>query len=135
MPVAVVTGAAQGIGRRTSEVLAERGYDLALIDLQTSSATAAAIRDHGREALEFTGNVADERSVLDIAAEVNSRWGAADVVVNNAGIALIRAAEMTSAEEFRRVIEINLVAPFLIAKAFAPKMFAKGSGSIVNVAS
>ena len=135
MPLAVVTGAAQGIGRRTSEVLAERGYDLALIDLQTASPTAAVIRGYGREALEFTGNVANESSVIDIASKVNSRWGAADVVVNNAGIALIRAAELTAAEEFRRVLEINLLGPFLIAKAFAPGMLARRAGSIINVAS
>ena len=135
MSVAVVTGAAQGIGRRTSEVLAERGYDLVLIDLQPAPATIAGIRNHGRQAIEFAANVADESTVTDIAAQVNSRWGAPDVVVNNAGIALIRAAELTSAEEFRRVLDINLVGPFLIAKAFAPAMLGRRSGSIINVAS
>lgn len=135
MPVAVITGAAQGIGRRTAEVLAERGYELALIDLQPTGETAARVREHGSEVLEFVGSVADESAVTKFAAAVKAKWGAADVVVNNAGISLIAAAEQTSAVDFRRVIEINLVGPFLIAQAFGTMMLEKGSGSIVNVAS
>jgi len=135
MPVAVVTGAAQGIGRRTAELLGERGYDLAMIDIQPQTAALSRLRDLGRDVLEFVGSVADERSVQDFADSVLSRWREVDVVVNNAGISLIRPAEGTSAEEFRRVIEINLTAPFLIARAFGKMMLAQGSGSIVNIAS
>lgn len=135
MPVAVVTGAAQGIGRRTAEVLAERGFDLALLDLQTASETAAAARKIGRDVLGFTGSVADEAAVRAFADAVRQRWGAADVAVNNAGIALICPAESTSTEQFRRVLEINLLGPFLVAKAFAAAMLERNSGSIVNVAS
>lgn len=135
MPVAVVTGAAQGIGQRTAEVLGERGFDVALFDMQPSSMTAKRIRERGRDVVDFVGDVVDEKSVLAFAAAVQQRWGAADVVVNNAGIALIRPAEKTTAQEFRRVLEINLLGPFLIAKAFAPAMLQRKSGSIVNVAS
>src|SRR4051794_37870507 len=118
MPVAVITGAAQGIGRRTAELLAERGYDLACIDLQPAAEMIAHVRGHHRDVLDFTGSVADENVVTQFAAAVKRRWGAPDVVVNNAGISLIRSAEQTPAADFRRVLEINLVAPFLIAKAF-----------------
>ncbi len=135
MPVAVVTGAAQGIGRRTAEVLAKRGYDIAMIDVQPQTSTVACLRELGRDVLEYVGSVADERAVQEFADSVLSRWREVDVVVNNAGIAMIRAAEDTSAAEFRRVIDINLVAPFLIAKAFGKMMLVQGSGSIVNVAS
>ena len=135
MPVAVVTGAAQGIGQRTAEVLGERGFDVALIDLQPQSATVARLRELGRDVLEYVGSVADERAVEEFADSVLSRWREVDVVVNNAGIACIHAAEETSAEEFRRVLEINLTAPFLVAKAFGKMMLLQGSGSIVNVAS
>lgn len=135
MPVAVVTGAAQGIGQRTAEVLAERGFDLALFDLQAASTTAATVRKLGRDVLDFTGSVAEEDSVNAFADAVRQRWGASDVVVNNAGIALIRPAESTTAEQFRRVLEINLLGPFLVARAFAPAMLERKSGSIVNVAS
>jgi NAD(P)-dependent dehydrogenase (short-subunit alcohol dehydrogenase family) len=135
VPVAVITGAAQGIGRRTAEVLGERGYDLALIDLQPQTDTVAHLRDRGRDVLEFVGSVADERAVQEFADAVQSRWREVDVVVNNAGIACIQPAENTSAEQFRRVIDINLTAPFLIAKAFGKMMLLQGFGSIVNIAS
>lgn len=135
MPVAVVTGAAQGIGQRTAEVLAQRGFDVALFDLQAAPVTSNSVRKLGRDALEFSGNVADEKSVKAFADEVRQRWGAADVVVNNAGIALICPAEQTSAQQFQRVLEVNLLGPFVIAKAFAEAMLERGSGSIVNVAS
>lgn len=135
MPVAVVTGAAQGIGQRTAEVLGQRGYDLAVIDIQPQTETVARLRDLGRDVLEFVGSVAEEGAVQDFADAVLSRWREVHVVVNNAGIACIEPAEDTSAEQFRRVLDINLTAPFLVAKAFGKMMLLQGSGSVVNVAS
>jgi NAD(P)-dependent dehydrogenase (short-subunit alcohol dehydrogenase family) len=141
--VAIVTGAAQGIGRRTAELLAERGYRLALIDLHDPAATLAAIQSQnpsqrqsqGGETVSFTGDITDEAVVLDFAAMVYARFGSADVLVNNAGISLISPAEETSFADYRRVLEVNLVAPFLLAQTFGRRMLAARSGSIVNVAS
>jgi NAD(P)-dependent dehydrogenase (short-subunit alcohol dehydrogenase family) len=130
--VAVVTGAAQGIGRRTAELLAEQGYALALNDLRSPAETVGAARGLGAEVL---GDVADEAAVSTIAAAVADRWGRADVLVNNAGVSSIVPAESLSGAEYRRVLEVNLVAPFLLAKAFGAMMLARRSGSIVNVAS
>lgn len=133
--VAVITGGAQGIGRRTAELLAERGYDLALIDLRMPEEAVRAIEERGGEAMGFAGDIADEAVVERFAGEVFRRFGRADVLVNNAGISLIAPAEATSAQDYRRVLEVNLVAPFLLAKAFGGKMLEARSGSIVNVAS
>jgi NAD(P)-dependent dehydrogenase (short-subunit alcohol dehydrogenase family) len=133
--VAVITGGAQGIGRRTAELLAERGFALALIDLRMSEETVRTIEEHGGDAMGFAGNIADEAVVEQFANEVFSRFGHADVLVNNAGISMISPAEETSAQDYRRVLEVNLVAPFLLAKAFGAKMLEAGHGSIVNVAS
>jgi NAD(P)-dependent dehydrogenase (short-subunit alcohol dehydrogenase family) len=133
--VAVVTGGAQGIGRRTAELLAGRGYRLAVVDLRLPADTLQSIEDSGGEGWGFPGDITDESVVERFAREVLTRWGRADVLVNNAGISLISPAEKTSASDYRRVLEVNLVAPFLLAKAFAEKMFAAKSGSIVNVAS
>jgi NAD(P)-dependent dehydrogenase (short-subunit alcohol dehydrogenase family) len=133
--VAIVTGAAQGIGRRTAEVLAERGYALALSDLRLPTETQRAVHERGTQALEFVGDISNEDVVSRFAAAVKEKWGHADVLVNNAGISFIERAENVSANEFRRVLEINLVAPFLLAKAFGAVMLAQRSGSIVNVAS
>lgn len=133
--VAVVTGARQGIGRRTAEVLAERGYALGLIDLRWMPETLAQVRRSGPDAFEFVGDVTDETVVARFAEAVRERWGHADVVVNNAGISSIAPAETISVQDFRRVIEVNLVAPFLMAKAFGGLMLKRGSGTIINVAS
>jgi NAD(P)-dependent dehydrogenase (short-subunit alcohol dehydrogenase family) len=133
--VAIVTGAAQGIGKRTAELLAERGYSLALSDLRSPSDTVRAVAAHGAEVIEFLGDIADEGVVSGFAAAVRHRWGRADVLVNNAGISMIAPAEGLSAADYRRVLEVNLVAPFLLAKAFGAIMLSQGSGSIINVSS
>lgn len=133
--VAVVTGGRQGIGRRTAELLAGRGYRVAIIDRDEADATVSAIEAHGGTAMSYRGSVADEADVEEFAGQVFARFGRADVLVNNAGISLIAPAEETTAADFRRVIDINLVGPFLMAKAFGKKMLAARSGSIINISS
>jgi len=133
--VAVVTGGAQGIGRQTAELLAGRGYRIAIIDLQNPIATIAAIGKQGRTPFVFAGDITNEEAVEAFARAVLEQFGRIDVLVNNAGISLIRAAEETTAAEYRRVMEVNLVAPFLLARAFGRSMLEARSGSIVNVAS
>jgi NAD(P)-dependent dehydrogenase (short-subunit alcohol dehydrogenase family) len=135
MKIAVITGAAQGIGRSTAELLADQGYALALNDLRSPADTRRAAQGRGVEVLEFAGDVSDEDNVGQFARLVEEQWGRADVLVNNAGISFISPAESVSAAEFRRVLNINLVAPFLLAKSFGAMMLAQGSGNIVNVAS
>jgi NAD(P)-dependent dehydrogenase (short-subunit alcohol dehydrogenase family) len=133
--VAVVTGARQGIGRRTAEVLAERGYALALYDVQNSIEVVQAIEGVGGTAMSFIGSVDNDPAVNMFARHVLERFGRVDVLVNNAGISMIVPAEETNAADFRRVMEINLVGPFLLAKAFGKEMLRAGHGSIINVAS
>jgi NAD(P)-dependent dehydrogenase (short-subunit alcohol dehydrogenase family) len=134
-PVAVITGSAQGIGRRTAEILAERGYALALNDLREPADTLAAVRAVGAQAEAFLGDISDETFVERFATSVLDRWGRVDLLVNNAGISFIASVEEISARDFRRVLEVNLVAPFLLSKAFGSAMRRQKSGSIVNVAS
>jgi NAD(P)-dependent dehydrogenase (short-subunit alcohol dehydrogenase family) len=133
--IAVVTGAAQGIGRRTTELLAENGYAVALADLQSTAGIVRELREKGLTALDFQGDISDEKTVADLAAKVEREWGQIDLLVNNAGISCISPAEETSAAQFRRVLEINLVAPFMLAKMIGAKMIARRKGAIVNVAS
>jgi NAD(P)-dependent dehydrogenase (short-subunit alcohol dehydrogenase family) len=132
---AVITGAAQGIGRATAELFAQRGYRLALLDLKSCPETRGAAERHGAAVLDFLGSVSDESFVKQSAEAIQEQWGAPDVVVNNAGISFIRPAEDTTAAEFRNILEVNLVAPFIVARAFAPAMLEKRAGTIVNVAS
>lgn len=133
--VAVITGGAQGIGRRSAELLAQRGFRIAIIDLREPVETVRAIERQGGQAFGFAGDVTDEGTVNAFADHIVARYGPADVLVNNAGISLISAAEETSASEYRRVMEVNLVAPFLLAKAFGKQMLEARRGSVINVAS
>ncbi len=135
MKIAIVTGAAQGIGRRASEVLAHAGYALAFIDLKPCEQTLAGARAEGVEAEQFLGDVSDEIFVSNAVNAVHQKWGRADVLVNNAGISFIAPAETVEGKKFLRVLEVNLLAPFLLAKGFGALMLEQGSGSIVNVAS
>jgi len=135
MKLAIITGAAQGIGRRTAEIFAAAGYGLALLDLQPCSATLAAIRATGSDAADFAGDISDESVVESTAAAIARRWDHIDVLVNNAGISSIAPAETIDAKTFRRVLEVNLVAPFLLARVFGKKMLEQRAGCVVNVAS
>ena len=135
MQVAIVTGAAQGIGRRTAEVLGEAGYSLLLLDMQPCEATLTALRAAGCDAEALIGDITDEVVIAQAVSLVMDHWGRVDVVVNNAGISFIAPAETIEASAFRRVLEVNLVAPFLISRAFGFIMLDQREGSIVNVAS
>ena len=133
--VAVVTGAAQGIGQRTAETLAQRGYQLILNDIQASTQTAAAVKTLGPAAVEFLGDVSDENTARQIAAAARREFGRVDVLVNNAGIAHIAPAENTTAGDWRRVLDVNLLGPFLLSREIGKIMLEQRAGSIVNVAS
>jgi len=133
--VAVVTGAAQGIGRRAAEYLSGQGYALALHDLRILDETRLTAQRTGAQVIEFVGDVSDEESVNRFRKLVEDQWGHADLLVNNAGVSSIAPTENVSAAEFRRVLNVNLVGPFLLSKSFGAMMLARGSGSIVNIAS
>jgi NAD(P)-dependent dehydrogenase (short-subunit alcohol dehydrogenase family) len=125
--VAVVTGAAQGIGRSTAEALGAEGYRLVLFDRQPV--------DGFPGALTVVGDVTDETDVAACAAAAVDGYGRVDVVVNNAGIACIGPAEDLDLAAWRRVLDVNLTGPFLVSRAFGRLMLAARSGSIVNIAS
>jgi len=135
MKVALVTGAAQGIGQRTAEVLAQRGFSLVLNDLRSPTETASKVRSHGVDAVEALGSVADEAVVGHISDAVMRHYGRIDVLVNNAGVSSIAPAEEISVAEWQRVMDINLLGPFLLCRTFGRIMLTQASGSIINVAS
>jgi NAD(P)-dependent dehydrogenase (short-subunit alcohol dehydrogenase family) len=134
MRVAVVTGAAQGIGQCVALRLAQAGYALALQDLKDLNATLAMLPASTAH-LTSQSDVTDEAAVEAFATLVRERWQRADVLVNNAGISCIERATDTSAVQFRRVLDVNLTGAFLVARAFGTQMLAQRAGSIVNIAS
>jgi NAD(P)-dependent dehydrogenase (short-subunit alcohol dehydrogenase family) len=127
--VAVITGAAQGIGKQTASVLNGLDWSLVLLDLQPIDTSGFS------SALSLAGDITDEIYVQSAAKQTIDTFGRVDALVNNAGISCITSALDTSAEMYRKVIDVNLVAPFLLAKAFGGLMVKAGSGSVVNVAS
>ncbi|WP_285750152.1 SDR family oxidoreductase [Lentzea sp. NBRC 105346] len=120
--VAVVTGAAQGMGLRIADVLREDGFAVVGFDLQES-------KDG------IVGNVASPADVERLTKHVVDTHGRVDVLVNNAGIAGIVPFEETTLEQWHRMLEVNLTGPFLLTQALGKIMLAQGSGSVVNIAS
>ena len=132
--VAVVTGAAQGIGRAIAEGLAAAGARIVVADLHGADEAAAAFP----EGVGLTVDVADEDDVQRLADEVVERCGTIDVLVNNAGLyaALeMRPFEQIPLDEWRRVMDVNVASMFLTCRAIVPVMRAAGGGKIVNISS
>jgi NADP-dependent 3-hydroxy acid dehydrogenase YdfG len=129
----VVTGASRGIGAELARRLAADGARLALI-ARGREALAALAAELGAEPVVC--DVSDPAQVERAAEHVRTlAGGAPDVVVNNAGVFSIAAAHKTSVEDFRRTLEVNLVAPFALVRAFLPGMRERGSGHLVTLGS
>jgi NAD(P)-dependent dehydrogenase (short-subunit alcohol dehydrogenase family) len=135
MKLAVITGAAQGLGFETAALLARRGFAVLATDVQLLDAAVNQLRAAGATVHGMVGDIADEAFVQSLAAWVGEHHGAADVLVNNAGISLIQPAEDTTAEQWQRVMKINLLGPFLACRHLGRQMLERHAGSIVNVAS
>jgi NAD(P)-dependent dehydrogenase (short-subunit alcohol dehydrogenase family) len=135
MKTIVVTGAAQGVGLATATLLAQRNCRVVLVDLKPVDEQVERLQRAGAQAIGWSGDVSSESFVQSLAAGIAHDFGAADGLVNNAGISLIAPAEQTSAAQWQRVMTVNLFAPFLLCRYLGEQMLARRRGSIVNVAS
>ena len=135
--IALVTGAAQGIGRAIAEVLAGHGADIIVADLDPgrSEETVAAVKKIGRRATNIKVNVADWNDVKSMTDQVLNDWGKIDILVNNAGVTrdgiLVRMKE----EDWNLVLQVNLNGTFHCTKAVLQPMTKQRYGRIVNIAS
>ena len=134
--VAVVTGAARGIGLAVAEWFLAHGHHVALLDIdrETLTATEAALAKPS-DVLALPCDISRPAEVEAAAASVMARWGRVDALVNNAGVAVFKPALDTSFEEWRHVLGTNLDGAFLCSQAFGAIMAAQRRGAIVNVAS
>lgn len=134
-----ITGAARGIGNRLADAFAEMGAELAIIerDIEEARKTATALSTkHGVKVIAIECDVTCEQSVSDMIKVYRENFTTIDFAINNAGIANVIAAEEISANDFRKVIDVNLTGVFLTAQAAAKLMIEKGvKGSIINTAS
>ncbi|MBK4994881.1 SDR family oxidoreductase [Pseudomonas sp. S37] len=133
--VAIITGAAKGIGRTLAVSFAQRGADLALLDLDDCAQTHTEVEALGVKAIRIACNVADEADWEKARDAVEQAFGRADILVNNAGIYPFALLEELSVETYNRVLSVNLVGPFLGARTFVPLMEKAGWGRIVNISS
>lgn len=137
--VVLITGAGspKGIGHAIAMYMAERGYDIAVADLDEKSAQAAAedVRALGRKAVGIPVNVADEASVAAMADTVIKEMGKVDILVNCAGITQPVTVLNTTLEDWNRIISVNLTGTFLCSKAILPHMQSRKFGRIINISS
>ncbi len=130
--VAVVTGAAMGIGRAYAVRLADDGFRVVLSDLNDTAETAELIAKNGGTSLSVMTDVSDPVSVGELGERVQAELGRCDVLVNNAGIYPFQLWDEITFEDWRKVLSVDLDSMFLTAKAFAPGMRERGWGRIVN---
>jgi len=134
--LAIVTGAARGLGAASAARLAAEGASVILVDvLAEGDATAAAIREAGRSATFRTLDVTDEAGWRALVAHAESEFGGVDILVNNAGISRPGNIEAITTQTLRQVLEINLIGTFLGMRAVLPAMRKRGGGSIINLSS
>jgi dihydroanticapsin dehydrogenase len=134
--VAVVTGGGAGIGQATAELFAEEGAAVVIAERDPAAGreTADRIGRAGGRAVFVQTDVADEASVRRMAAEAVQAFGRVHILVNNAGVFVLRGIEATP-EEWRQILDVNVMGPALVAKHVVPHIRQAGGGAIVNLAS
>ncbi|MBL8207967.1 MAG: SDR family oxidoreductase [Blastocatellia bacterium] len=133
--IAIVTGAARGIGLAITNKFLTDGYSVALIDRDTETLAQTAASLSGQPILAVDGDVSEPQQVQSAIAQIAAHFGRIDVLVNNAGVAVFKPALEVTFEEWSQVMATNLNGPFLCTQACVPVMLKTGGGSVVNIAS
>jgi NAD(P)-dependent dehydrogenase (short-subunit alcohol dehydrogenase family) len=135
--VAIVTGAASGIGRAAAEAIAAAGAPVGLVDLTQGSTepVAQSITAAGGRAIPLGADVTNPGQLRDAVQEVESRYGPLSLAVNSAGIANAAPAELMPLEQWQRVYDVDVTGVFLSCQAEAEAILSHGRGAIVNIAS
>lgn len=135
--VAVITGASKGLGKAIALALGGAGIRLALAsrDLESLQNVAGEVRAIGAEVEVFQTDVCSEAQVAQLAEQVLARFGAAHILVNNAGVNVRQPITEFTLDEWRRVLDTNLTGAFLVCRAFVPHLKRRGYGRILNLTS
>lgn len=134
---AIVTGGAKGIGKAIAHRLAEAGAQVLIADLDeaTVQTTAQELQEKGLKVVAIKSDVSNEEDVLNMIHTAKQQFGGVDILVNNAGIYPPRPIEQMSAEDFEKVMHVNLRSCFLTTKHTAEAMKERGGGRIINITS
>jgi NAD(P)-dependent dehydrogenase (short-subunit alcohol dehydrogenase family) len=135
---ALVTGGTKGLGLTIATALAQGGADVAVVSRTQAQCLAAAddiARATGRRAVGLSADVTDAAQVDRLVASAEEALGPVDILVNNAGINVRGAAEELSERDWDAVVDVNLKAPFLLARRLGPKMRERGWGRVINLGS
>jgi NAD(P)-dependent dehydrogenase (short-subunit alcohol dehydrogenase family) len=136
MKVALVTGAARGIGLATAKRFLDDGWRVALLDVEDALLTrSVAALDAPDRTLALHVDVSNPADIARAVTAITARFGRLDALVNNAGIAVFKPILETTLEDWNRVLSVNLTGPFLMVQAMAPLMRDTGGGAVVNIAS
>ena len=135
--VALVTGGSYGIGFAIASAYAEAGAKVCFNGVHPESVEKGlkAYREKGLDVHGYVCDVTDEAQVKELVEKINREVGVIDILVNNAGIIMRKPMLEMEADEFRRVIDVDLNAPFIVSKAVIPGMIEKGHGKIINICS
>lgn len=136
--VALVTGACYGIGYAIASALYKAGAEAIVFNARTQSNIDKALEDYSKDGINAYGyicDVTDEKGVKAMVDDATAKFGHIDILVNNAGIIKRIPMHEMAREEFQQVIDIDLVGPFICAKAVLPQMMERRSGKIINICS
>ena len=134
----LITGASRGIGRAIAKKLAAEGYDLVITCRERQKELLEVKSDCealGADVYMFMGDLSDAAVIEQLFAELDFAKILPDILINNAGIAFVGLAQEMEPEEWYRLMDTNLTAPFMLCRKMIPLLLAKGGGAIVNISS
>lgn len=135
--VAIVTGASSGIGEATAIALAQEGAKVAVAARRADRLEhlVQRLQENGRQAISIVADVADEAQARDMISKTNAEFGRVDILINNAGVMLLGSIDGADTEDWRRMVNTNVLGLMYATHAALPTMKAQGEGHIVNISS
>lgn len=131
----VISGASGGIGIAISKAFYNEGYNIVLLYNKNKKVLEDEFSLNDKRVLMLKGDLSKESDVLKIKEEVYSSFNTVDIIVNNAGVSLVKFFDETTCEEWDNVFDVNVKSAFMLTKAFLPGMINKKSGNIINISS